>query len=68
MDKLGSLEYAKQDILSVKKQIYEETERLGGNPELIEVIDQVYDWGNDEIVECYPEFEEFKLKYEATYN
>lgn len=58
LEKLGSLEFARQHLLTVKKQIYDEIRTLGGNPGLIDAIDRVEKWKNDEIVNCYPEFEE----------
>ena len=48
LEKLGSLEYAKQVVSKSEQELRAEIDRLGGNVILVEMIDNINLWKNDE--------------------
>ena len=48
LEKLGSLEYAKQVVSKSEQELRAEIDRLGGNVILEKMIDNINLWKNDE--------------------
>lgn len=44
LDKFGSFEYTRKVLSDLNEQAREEIERLGGNPHLVSVLDELLSW------------------------
>lgn len=48
MDKFGSFAYTRKVLMDLDKQARDEVERLGGNPYLINVLDELLTWKQED--------------------
>lgn len=46
LEKFGSLEYAKETMRKLESEARDEITRLGGNPHLERVLDELRNWEN----------------------